>query len=135
MLSCSPCQYSRSFGAPKFVIIRHQLQVIFKNASYLYLLSKLLPKSLSFTDDRRGAADARRGITDWALDLADGDDRIRLFGRGGGLHSRRRVVQAILGGNGHADFQALLESALLTVLPCFQRNLKNMVKGGFFRSD
>ena len=52
------------------------------------------------TEERGGAADACRGITDRALDLADGHDGFRLFGRGGGLHSRRRVIQAIVVGDG-----------------------------------
>ena len=34
-----------------------------------------------------------------ALDLADGDDGFWFFGRGGGLHRRRRVVHAILDGD------------------------------------
>ena len=55
------------------------------------------------TEERGGAAHARRGSIDRALDLADGDNPIGLFGRGGGLHSRRRVVQAILVGDGDQD--------------------------------
>ena len=58
---------------------------------------------LTTTEERGGAADARRGSTDRALDFADGDDCIRLFGRGGRLHSRRRVVKAILVGDGDGD--------------------------------
>ena len=44
-----------------------------------------------------------------ALDLADGDDGFGLFGLGGGLQRRRRVVQAILAGDG--DDSGLLSSA------------------------
>ena len=47
--------------------------------------------------------DARRGITDRAFDLANGDDGFRLLGRGGGLYRRRRVVHAIRVGDGDGD--------------------------------
>ena len=55
------------------------------------------------TEERGGAAHARRGSIDRALDPADRDDSVAFFVRGGGLHSRRRVVQAILVGNGNGD--------------------------------
>ena len=48
------------------------------------------------TDDRRGTADVRRGVTDGALDLADEVNVFGLFCLGGGLHS----VEAVRGGDG-----------------------------------
>ena len=46
---------------------------------------------LTMTDERRGTADARQGSIDRALDLADAVDVLGLFGRGGGLQSRRTM--------------------------------------------
>ena len=43
-----------------------------------------------------------------ALDLADGDDGFGLFGWGGGLQRRRRIVHAILAGDGSGDDSGLL---------------------------
>ena len=43
-----------------------------------------------------------------ALDLANGDNGFQLFGRGGGLQRRRRVVHAILAGDGSGDDSGLL---------------------------
>ena len=51
----------------------------------------------------RGAADARQGIMELALDLADGDDGFGLFAWGSGLQRRRRVVHAIRVGDGDGD--------------------------------
>ena len=58
---------------------------------------------LTTIDNRRGAADGRRGMTDRALDLADEVDVLGLFGLGGGLHSRHLLVEAVRGGNGDGD--------------------------------
>ena len=55
------------------------------------------------TDDRRGAADARQGIMDRALDLANEVDVFGLFGLGSGLHSLRLLIEAVRGGNGDGD--------------------------------
>ena len=52
------------------------------------------------TDDRRGAADARRGMTDRGFDLADEIYVFGLFGRGGGLQSQRLHVRTICSGDG-----------------------------------
>ena len=52
------------------------------------------------TAERGGAAHARQGSIDRALDLTNWDNFTGLSGRGSGLHSRRRVVQAICVGNG-----------------------------------
>ena len=55
------------------------------------------------TNDRRGAADARRGTTDLALDLANKVDVLGLFGLGGGLLSLGLFVKAVRGGDGDGD--------------------------------
>ena len=55
------------------------------------------------TNDRRGAADARRGTTDLALDLANKVDVLGLFGLGGGLLSLGLFVEAVRGGDGDGD--------------------------------
>ena len=46
-----------------------------------------------------------------ALDLADGDNGFRFFGRGGGFQRRCRAVHAILAGNGDGDDSELLSCA------------------------
>ena len=46
-----------------------------------------------------------------ALDLANGDNGFGLFGLGGGLQRRRRVVQAILAGDGDGDDSGLASGA------------------------
>ena len=55
------------------------------------------------TNDRRGAAYARRGTTDLALDLANKVDVLGLFGLGGGLLSLGLFVEAVRGGDGDGD--------------------------------
>ena len=55
------------------------------------------------TDDRRGAADAQREITDRALDLVDVVGFSGVFGRGGGLQSLRLCDGTMFGGNGDGD--------------------------------
>ena len=50
----------------------------------------------------RGAADARLGIVDWALDLVDDVD-VAFFRLGGGLQSLRLCAGVICGGDGDRD--------------------------------
>ena len=46
-----------------------------------------------------------------ALDLANGDNGFRLFSQGGGLQRRRRIVHAILAGDGDGDDSGLVSGA------------------------
>ena len=55
------------------------------------------------TEDRRGAADARQGMVDQALDLVDDIDVVAVFGQCGGLHSLRLCDGTIRGGDGNGD--------------------------------
>ena len=48
---------------------------------------------------------------DLALDLADRNDGFGLFGRGGGLQRRRRVVHATLAGDRDGDDSGLVYGA------------------------
>ena len=73
---------------------------------------------MTTTDWRRGAADARRGIMELALDLADGDDDFRFFGLGGGLHRRRCVVHAIFDGNVSGESSGVLSWARRLIAGC-----------------
>ena len=66
-------------------------------------MTGVMTGALTMTEERGGTADARRGSIDRPLDLANGDNCIGLFGHGGGLHSRRRIVQAILVSDGDGD--------------------------------
>ena len=65
--------------------------------------------ALTMIEERGGAADARLGSIDLAL-----DNRIGLFGRGRGLHSRRRVVQTILVGDWDRDGDGSTRARRLT---------------------
>ena len=64
--------------------------------------------------ERGGAPHARRGSIDRTLDLADGDNSAGFFGCGSGLHSQRRIVQAVLIGDGDGDGVGSAWARLLT---------------------